>query len=90
MSQGSKAVYSSLSIATSVAGGLLAGEVFNQVWKRLSHTEQPPPEPKDLNRSTRAALAAAGLQGLVFGVVRAAVDRVGARSYQAVTHESPT
>jgi hypothetical protein len=82
-------LYTSLSITTSVAGGLLAGEVFNQIWKRLSDTDQPPPEPKDLNRSTRAALAAAGLQGLVFGLVRAAVDRASARGYQAVTHESP-
>lgn len=89
MSWGSKAVYAPLSIATSVAGGLLAGEVFNQIWKRLSHTDQPPPEPKDLNRSTRAVLVGAGLQGLVFGLVRAAVDRAGARGYQAVTHESP-
>jgi hypothetical protein len=63
--------------------------MFNQIWKRLSDTDQPPPEPKDLNRSTRAALAAAGLQGLVFGLVRAAVDRAGARGYRAVTHESP-
>ena len=35
------------SIATSVAGGLLAGAVFNQVWQRLSDTEQEPPDPKD-------------------------------------------
>lgn len=89
MSRGSKTLYTSLSIATSVAGGMLAGEVFNQIWQRLSDTDQPPPDPKDLNRSTRAALAAAGLQGLVFGLVRAAVDRAGARGYQAVTHESP-
>jgi hypothetical protein len=89
MSRGSKTLYTSLSITTSVAGGLLAGEAFNQIWKRLSDTDQPPPEPKDLTRSTRAALAAAGLQGLVFGLVRAAVDRAGARGYQAVTHESP-
>ena len=89
MSRGSKALYTPLSIATSVAGGLLAGEMFNQIWKRLSDTDRPPPEPKDLNRSTHAALAAAGLQGLVFGLVRAAVDRAGARGYQAVTHESP-
>jgi hypothetical protein len=89
MSRESKALYTSLSIATSVAGGLLAGEVFGQIWRRLGDSDQPPPDPKDLNKSTRAALTAAGLQGLVFGLVRAAVDRVGARGYQAVTHESP-
>jgi hypothetical protein len=89
MSRGSKVLYQPLSLATSVAGGLLASAVFNQAWKRFGGTDQPPPDPKDLNRSTRAALLAAGLQGLVFGLVRAAVDRAGARGYQAVTNESP-
>lgn len=89
MSERSKALYTSLSITTSVAGGLLAGEVFSQIWKRIGDNDQPPPDPKDLNRSARAALAGAGLQGLVFGLVRAAVDRAGARGYQAVTNESP-
>lgn len=52
-------------------------------------TSPAPPDPKDLNSSTRAALLGAGLQGLVFGVVKAAVDRAGARGYEAVTHEPP-
>ena len=89
MSRTSKALYTPLSVAISVAGGLLAGEVFSQIWQRLGDADRPPPDPKDLNRSTRAALLAAGLQGLVFGLVRAAVDRAGARGYHAVTHESP-
>jgi hypothetical protein len=89
MSAKSKALYMPLSIATSVTGGLLAGAVFSEVWKRVSDQEQAPPDPKDLNNSTRAALIGAGVQGLIFGVVKAAVDRIGARGYQAVTHESP-
>ena len=88
MSGRSKALYTPLSITTSVAGALLAGAVFGEIWKRFGD-DQPPPDPKDLNRSARATLAAAGVQGLVFGLVRAAVDRVGARSYQAVTNEPP-
>ncbi|WAJ46500.1 DUF4235 domain-containing protein [Mycobacterium sp. Aquia_216] len=89
MSAGSKALYLPLSTAASVAGGLLAGALFNRLWKRFGDADQPPPDPKDLSRSTRTALVAAGLQGLLFGVVRGAVDRIGARSYQALTHESP-
>jgi hypothetical protein len=85
----SKLLYQPLSIATSVAGGLLASAVFSQVWRRISADEQPPPDPKDLQRSARGALLAAGLQGLIFGLVRAAVDRAGAHGYAAVTHESP-
>ena len=66
----------------------MAGQVFSQLRKRSGDAEQAPPDPKDLNRSTRGALLAASMQGLVFGLVRAAVERVGDRGYQAVTHES--
>jgi hypothetical protein len=90
MSSISKAVYLPLSVATSVSGGLLAGALFNQIWKRIDDAQQPPPDPKDLERSASAALSAAALQGLVFGLVKAMVDRAGARGYRAVTHESPT
>ncbi|WP_428366338.1 DUF4235 domain-containing protein [Mycolicibacterium sp.] len=82
-------LYTPLSIATSVGGGLLASALFRQIWKRVDEPDQPPPDPKDLERSTAKALSAAALQGLVFGLVRAAVDRAGAHGYRAVTHESP-
>jgi hypothetical protein len=85
----SKAIYLPLQIATSVAGGLLAGAVFTQVWKRVGASEEEPPDPKDLERSTTQTLTAAALQGLVFGLVKAAVDRAGARGYRAVMHENP-
>ncbi|MGE0219564.1 MAG: DUF4235 domain-containing protein [Mycolicibacterium sp.] len=89
MSRRTKMLYTPLSIATSVGGGLLASALFRQIWKRVDEPDQPPPDPKDLERSTAKALSAAALQGLVFGLVRAAVDRAGAHGYRAVTHESP-
>ena len=88
MSTVSKALYKPLSLATSVLGGIAAGAVFNQVWKRLS--DKPgTPAPTDLQRTNSEVLTAAALQGLIFGLVRAAVDRAGARGYKAVTHEDP-
>ena len=42
---GIEAFYKPLSIASSVAGGLLAGAVFTQVWKKVSDPDQEPPEP---------------------------------------------
>lgn len=89
MSAASKALYKPLSIATSVAGGLLAGKVFTEIWQRVSPSDQEPPEPKDLTRSSREALIAAAMQGLIFGLVRAAVDRAGAKGYRALTHDDP-
>jgi hypothetical protein len=89
MSAVSKAMYMPLQVATSVAGGLLAGWVFNEIWQRVSPSDEEPPDPKDLSRSGREAITAAALQGLVFGLVRAAVSRAGAHGYRAVTHESP-
>lgn len=89
MSAVTKAMYMPLQLATSVAGGLLAGWVFNEIWQRVSPSDQEPPNPKDLNRSGREAISAAALQGLVFGLVRAGVTRAGAHGYRAVAHESP-
>ncbi|EOM75632.1 DUF4235 domain-containing protein [Rhodococcus rhodnii] len=89
MSAVSKALYKPLSLGTSVVGGIVAGAVFNQVWKRVS-TNSDTPDPKDLQRSIGEVLLAAALQGVVFAVVRAAVDRAGARGYKAVTHTEPT
>ncbi|WP_293004543.1 DUF4235 domain-containing protein [Mycobacterium sp.] len=63
-----------------MAGGLVASALFGLIWKRLSDNEPAPPNPKDLSRSVGTVLLGAGLQGLVFGVVKAAVDRAGAHS----------
>ncbi len=78
-----------MSIAISVAGGLLAGKIFTEVWQRVSASDEEPPEPKDLTRSTREALIAAAVHGLIFGLVRAAVDRASAKGYRAITKEDP-
>ena len=80
-------------IAVSVATPVLAQSVSEKTGVNstlgISPSDQEPPNPEDLDRSGREAIAAAALQGLVFGLVRAAVSRAGAHGYRAVTHESP-
>lgn len=89
MSSSPKMLYTPLSMAVSVAGGLLASKLFTTIWKRVGEGDQPPPEPDDLSQSTAKVLFAAALQSLIFGLARAAVNRASARSYRAVTQESP-
>ncbi|MCE4267709.1 MULTISPECIES: DUF4235 domain-containing protein [Rhodococcus] len=89
MSAVAKVIYKPLSLATSVLGGIAAGMVFKQIWKRVDDNDAAAPNPKDLNRSVREVLIAAVIQGAVFGLVKAAVDRAGATGYRALTHEDP-
>ncbi|ORM25158.1 DUF4235 domain-containing protein [Williamsia sp. 1135] len=86
----SKTMYKPLSIASGVVGGLAATAVFGQVWKRLGDNDAKAPRPSDLSRSNTEVFAAAAIQGLIVGLVRAAIDRAAARGYKAVTHEDPT
>ncbi|WP_068271130.1 DUF4235 domain-containing protein [Aldersonia kunmingensis] len=86
----SKLMYKPMSLFVSVLGGILAGQVFRQIWARIGNDRDRPPEPKDLSADVREVLIAAALQGAIFGLVKAAVDRAGAKSYRALTHENPT
>ena len=83
-----KVLYKPLALFVSVLGGLLAGFVFNQIWKLVANGDDAP-EPTDRERSWAEVLPAAALQGAVFGVVKAAVDRAGARGIERATGTWP-
>jgi len=84
-----KALYKPLSLVSSVVGGLLAGKIFTEIWQRINPSDEEPPEPEDLNRSTREAFVAAAVQGLIVGLVRAALARGQAKGFAALTDEDP-
>ena len=86
----SKTVYKPLSLATSIAGGLIAGKFFTEIWQRINPDDQEPPEPQDLSRSARELFIAAAIQGLIVGLVRAALARTQAHGYRALTHNDPS
>ncbi|WP_083407414.1 DUF4235 domain-containing protein [Mycolicibacterium rutilum] len=83
-----KAMYKPLSIVSSVVGGLIAGKIFTEIWQRVNPSDEEP-DPKDLSRSTREVMIAAALQGLLIGVVRAALARGQAKGFHALTNENP-
>jgi hypothetical protein len=83
-----KLLYKPLSIAFSVAGGVIAGMIFKQVWKAVAG-EDDAPSATSREYSWSEVLAAAALQGAIFAVVKAAIDRGGAHGVRALTGKWP-
>ena len=88
MSKGASLAYKPLSLAAGVTGGLLAGVVFKQVWKRISDQEEAP-EATDAAYGWGEVLVAAALQGAIFAAVKALVDRSGAEGFRRLTGTWP-
>ncbi|MFI0422003.1 DUF4235 domain-containing protein [Spongiactinospora sp. 9N601] len=74
-----------LSALAGMAGGLVSGLLFKQVWK-LTAGESDAPVAADLDRRWREVMIAAAVQGAIFGLVKAAGQRAAARS---VHHRPP-
>jgi len=85
---GSKLVYRPVGLLAGAAAGLVAGAVFKQVW-RLAGGDSDAPDALDEERSWAEILAAAALQGAIFALVKAAVDRGTARGVQRMTGDWP-
>ena len=74
----------------SLVGGLVAGQVFQQVWKQPRPGDQDDaPKPLESEYRLRQILVAAAIQGAIFSVVRALINRGGARVFQRWTGEWP-
>ena len=83
-----KLIYRPFGLLFSVLGGILAAVAFKQLWRLLSHADEPP-KATEGDYGWREILPAAMLEGAIFGVVKAAVDRGGARAFQKVTGTWP-
>ncbi|MET0237444.1 MAG: DUF4235 domain-containing protein [Kibdelosporangium sp.] len=83
-----KLLYRPLGLLFGVLGGILASAVFTRIWK-LATGEADAPSPTDQDRGWREILLAAGVQGAVFGLVKAAIDRGGAAGFRKLTGDWP-
>jgi hypothetical protein len=89
-SKSAKILYFPIGLISSVAGGLIAGQVFKQVWKHATPTDtDDAPKALESEYSWPQVLAAAAAQGAVFAVVRTTIQRSGARAFQRWTGEWP-
>jgi Protein of unknown function (DUF4235) len=77
-------LYKPAGMLVSVLGGLLAGVIFKRVWK-ITAGEDEAPRATDARRGWREVLVAAALQGAIFAIVKAAVDRGAAEGTRKLT-----
>ncbi|MEU0158255.1 DUF4235 domain-containing protein [Streptomyces sp. NPDC006261] len=80
--------YKPVGLALGAVGGMLAGAAFKQTWK-LVEGEGDAPDALDEDRPWRQILLAAAVQGAIFAVVKAAVERSGAQATRRVTGTWP-
>ncbi len=89
-SKTAKLLYRPWGLLASMAGGVIAGELFQQAWKRLDpNSSDDPPKPLQSEYGLRKVVIAATIQGAIFYAVRAAIDRAGARTFERWTGEWP-
>jgi len=81
--------YKPIGLALGMLGALIAGKIFGLVWKRVSNEDETP-HPLSDDYSTREVLFAATLQGALFGLVKAAVDRYGMKGVRWFLDDSRT
>ncbi|MGW3836762.1 DUF4235 domain-containing protein [Streptomyces microflavus] len=84
----SKLAYKPVGFALGAASGMIAGAAFKQAWK-LIEGEGDAPDALDQHRPWRQILLAAAVQGAIFSVVKAAVERSGAQATRHVTGTWP-
>jgi hypothetical protein len=88
MAEMTKWAYRPLGLVASLGAAALAGRLVKVLWRRARHQEDLP-TPLQSEYSLGEVVAAAALQAVVFGVVQALIDRLGARAFEHVTGEWP-
>jgi hypothetical protein len=83
-----KLLYKPLGLLFGVLGGLAGGAIFKRIWKWTSGQDEPPKATEE-DYGWREVLIAAAVQGAIFGLVKAAVDRAGATAYRKATGTWP-
>jgi hypothetical protein len=77
-----------IGLLVGILGGMLARSVFKKVWQAVTGEDEAP-RATDARRGWREILLAAALQGAIFAVVQAALDRATAEGTAKLTGEWP-
>ena len=88
MVSAAKLAYRPVGIVASIAAGAIASAVFKQIWKRVAD-EDDAPDAMQSEYGLGQILLAATLQGAIFALVKALIDRGGAKGFQRLTGSWP-
>ena len=89
-STSAKLLYRPVGLVSSMLGGLVAGQIFKQVYKRVAPGDRKDaPGPLQSEYGLRELLLASLIQGAIYATVKALIDRGGARAFQRVTGDWP-
>jgi hypothetical protein len=80
-------IYKPFGLIIGVLAGFVSKQLFNAIWSRLDDEEAPKPTTHQANWPK--ILIAAALQGIVFKLTRAVVDRHAAKSFAYITGSWP-
>ena len=83
-----KVAYKPVGLLLGIGAGAIAGFVFKEVWKVASGDDDAP-NATDEDRGWVEIIAAAALQGAIFAVVKAMVNRGGATGVKKLTGDWP-
>ena len=83
-----KQMYRLLSMLVSFGGGLLATAIFKKIW-RLAPGMDEAPRSTDVSKGWAEVLTAAALQGAIFAVVTASMERFAAVGTRSLTGTWP-
>ena len=83
-----KLAYRPVGLLASLAAGSVASAIFKQIWKRVAH-EDDAPDALQSEYTFGKVLLAAAIQGAIFAVIKAAIDRGGARGFEKLTGSWP-
>jgi hypothetical protein len=84
-----KVLYKPLGLIVSVLGGVMASQLFKQLWRLLPNSSDSAPASTDRDHGWKEIATAAALQGAIFGGVKAIVDRAAARGFERATGTWP-
>jgi NO-binding membrane sensor protein with MHYT domain len=88
MSKVAKIAYKPIGIGGSLLAATVASAAFKQVWRRVAHKDDAP-DALQSEYSLSEVLLAAAIQGLIFAVIKALVERGGAKVFEKLTGAWP-